>query len=72
MSKITDKIKEKVGAIDNLSKFKKFTKLKASYVEYDNFLTPTYMKGTFAITAYTGLMLVEENVCSWKIMVQMY
>jgi hypothetical protein len=35
MSKITDKIKEKVGAIDNLSKFQKFSKLKASYIGYD-------------------------------------
>jgi hypothetical protein len=37
MSKITYKIKEKVGAMDNLSKFQKFTKLKASYAEYDKF-----------------------------------
>jgi hypothetical protein len=37
MAKITEKIKEAVGAADNLSKFKKFSKLKASYVEYDKF-----------------------------------
>jgi hypothetical protein len=35
MSKITDKIKEKAGVVDSLSKFKKFTKLRASYIEYD-------------------------------------
>ena len=35
MPKITDKIKEKIGAVDNLSKFKKFTKLESlSYIEY--------------------------------------
>jgi hypothetical protein len=33
--KITDKIKEKAGVVDSLSKFKKFTKLGASYIEYD-------------------------------------
>lgn len=37
MTKITEKIKEAVGAADNLSKFKKFSKLKASYVEYNKF-----------------------------------
>lgn len=35
MSKITDKIKEKAGVVDSLSKFKKFTKLRA-YIEYDH------------------------------------
>jgi hypothetical protein len=37
MTKITEKIKEAAGAAGNLSKFKKFSKLKASYVEYDKF-----------------------------------
>lgn len=37
MAKIGEKIKEAVGAADNLSKFKKFSKLKASYIEYDKF-----------------------------------
>jgi len=31
------KIKEAVGAVDNLSKFEKLSKLKASYVEFDKF-----------------------------------
>jgi hypothetical protein len=35
MAKIGEKIKEAVGAVDNLSKFQKFSKLKASYIEYD-------------------------------------
>src|SRR4029078_9761085 len=47
MSKITDKIKEKVGAIDNLSKFQKFSKLKASYVEYDKFADSNLRHGYF-------------------------
>jgi hypothetical protein len=37
MPDIGQKIKEAVGAVDNLTKFKKFSKLKASYVEYDAF-----------------------------------
>ena len=47
MSKITDKIKEKVGAIDNLSKFQKFSKLKASYIEYDKFADSNLHEGYF-------------------------
>ena len=42
MAKIGEKIKEAVGAVDNLSKFKKFSKLKASYVEYDKFADSFY------------------------------
>src|ERR1051326_6389787 len=47
MSKITDKIKEKVGTIDNLSKFQKFTKLQASYIEYDKFADSNLHEGYF-------------------------
>jgi hypothetical protein len=41
------KIKEAVGAIDNLSKFKKFSKLKASYIEYDKFADSNLRQGYF-------------------------
>ena len=68
MSKITDKIKEKVGAIDNLSKFQKFSKLKASYIEYDKFADSNLHEGYFCynciywINAGGGkCMLVEDN-----------
>jgi len=68
MSKITDKIKEKVGAIDNLSKFQKFSKLKASYIEYDKFADSNLHEGYFCynciywINASGGkCMLVEDN-----------
>lgn len=37
MVKLGRKIKEAAGVIDNLTKFKKFSKLKASYIEYDKF-----------------------------------
>jgi len=47
MPKITDKIKEKIGAVDNLSKFKKFTKLRASYIEYDKFSDSNLREGYF-------------------------
>jgi len=68
MSKLTDKIKEKVGAIDNLSKFQKFSKLKASYIEYDKFADSNLHEGYFCynciywINAGGGkCMLVEDN-----------
>ena len=41
------KIKEAVRAIDNLSKFKKFSKLKASYIEYDKFADSNLRQGYF-------------------------
>jgi hypothetical protein len=41
------KIKEVVGAVDNLSKFEKFSKLKASYVEYDKFADSNLRQGYF-------------------------
>src|ERR671928_69850 len=67
MSKITDKIKEKVGAIDNLSKFQKFSKLKASYIEYDKFADSNLHEGYFCynciywINAGGGKCMLVEN-----------
>ena len=68
MAKITEKIKEAVGATDNLSKFKKFSKLKASYVEYDKFNDSNLHEGYFCynciywINASGGkCMLVEDR-----------
>jgi hypothetical protein len=45
--KVGRKIKEVFGAIDNLSKFKKFSKLKASYIEYDKFADSDMRQGYF-------------------------
>ena len=66
--KIKEKIKETVGAADNLSKFKKFSKLKASYIEYDKFSDSNLHEGYFCynciywINAGGGkCMLVEDN-----------
>ena len=56
MSKITDKIKEKIGAVDNLSKFKKFTKLR-SYIEYDHKVEIKLM-GQVKIMTYVNLGLL--------------
>jgi hypothetical protein len=68
MSKIKDKIKETVGAVDNLSKFKKFSKLKASYIEYDKFADSNLHEGYFCYnciywisTSGGKCMLVEDN-----------
>ena len=68
MSKIADKIKEKVGVVDNLSKFQKFSKLKASYVEFDKFSDSNLHEGYFCynciywINAGGGkCMLVEDD-----------
>lgn len=41
------KIKELGGAIDNLTKFEKFSKLKASYVEFDKFSHSNLREGYF-------------------------
>lgn len=41
------KIKEAAGVFDNLSKFEKFSKLKASYVEYDKFANSNLHEGYF-------------------------
>ena len=47
MPDIGQKIKEAVGAVDNLTKFEKFSKLKASYVEYDEFADSNLHEGHF-------------------------
>jgi hypothetical protein len=66
--KIGKKIKEAVGAADNISKFKKFSKLKASYIEYDKFADSNLHEGYFCynciywINASGGkCMLVEDE-----------
>jgi hypothetical protein len=68
MSKIAEKIKEATGAAGNLTKFKKFSKLKASYVEYDKFSDSNLHEGYFCYNCIfwidTGggkCMLVEEK-----------
>jgi hypothetical protein len=68
MPDIGQKIKEAVGAVDNLTKFKKFSKLKASYVEYDAFADSNLHEGHFCynciywINADGGkCILVEDN-----------
>ena len=47
MDDIGQKIKEAFGSIDNLTKFKKFSKLKASYVEYGRFADSNLREGYF-------------------------
>lgn len=47
MVKLDRKIKEAVGAIDNISKFEKLSKLKASYIEYDKFADSNLRQGYF-------------------------
>jgi hypothetical protein len=68
MPDIGRKIKEAVGAADNLSKFKKFPKLKASYIEYDKFADSNLHEGYFCynciywINAGGGkCMLVQDD-----------
>src|ERR671931_809968 len=68
MAKVGEKIKEAVGAVDNLSKFKKFNKLKASYIEYDKFADSNLHEGYFCYNCIYGInlsggkcMLVEDN-----------
>jgi hypothetical protein len=63
MSKIKNKIKEAAGAVDNFSKFKKFSKLKASYINTTNLPIQTYMKAIFVIIAFIGLVQVEKSAC---------
>src|ERR671934_247824 len=66
--KIKEKIKETVGAADNLSKFKKFSKMKASYIEYDKFADSNLHEGYFCYNCIYWInvgggkcMLVEDN-----------
>jgi hypothetical protein len=47
MADIGKKIKEAVGAADNLTKFKKRSKLEASYIEYDKFADSNLHEGYF-------------------------
>ena len=54
MTDIGQKIKEAAGAVDNLTKFKKRSKLQASYIEYDTFADSNLMRDTFATTVSTG------------------
>jgi len=68
MTKITQKIKEAIGTADNISKFKKFSKLKASYVEYDRFSDSNLHEGYFCYnciywinTSGGKCMLVEDE-----------
>ena len=68
MTKITQKIKEAIGTPDNISKFKKFSKLKASYVEYDRFSDSNLHEGYFCYnciywinTSGGKCMLVEDE-----------
>jgi hypothetical protein len=63
MAKIGQKIKEAVGTLGNLSKFKKFSKLEASYVEYDKFEDSNLHEVYSATTVYNGLLLSGGNVC---------
>ena len=61
MSKIGEKIKEAVGAVDNLSKFQKFSKLKASYIEYDKFADSNLHEGYFC---YNCTYFIKDNHCA--------
>jgi hypothetical protein len=68
MAKIGEKIKEAVGAVDNLSKFQKFSKLKASYIEYDKFTDSNLHEGYFCYNCIYWInsgggkcMLVEHS-----------
>ena len=68
MPDIGQKIKEAAGAVDNLTKFQKFSKLKASYVEYDQFADSNLHEGYFCYNCIYWVnqgggkcMLVDNN-----------
>jgi hypothetical protein len=68
MVKLGRKIKEAAGVIDNISKFKKFSKLKASYIEYDRFSDSNLHEGYFCYNCIYWIntdggkcMLVEDD-----------
>ena len=67
MADIGRKIKEAAGAVDNLTKFKKFGKRKASYVEFDVFSDSNLHEGHFCynciywINAGGGRCMLVEN-----------
>ncbi len=66
-SDIGQKIKEAVGAVDNITKFKKFSKQKASYVEYGKFVDSNLHEGYFCynciywISQGGGKCVLAEN-----------
>jgi hypothetical protein len=61
------KIKEAAGVFDNLSKFEKFSKLKASYIEYDKYADSNLHQGYFCynciywVNAKGGLCMLVKN-----------
>jgi hypothetical protein len=68
MAKIGEKIKEVVGGVDNISKFQKFNKRKASYIEYDKFADSNLHEGYFCYNCIYWIsmsggkcMLVEDS-----------
>jgi len=68
MAKIGEKIKEVVGAVDNIGKFQKFNKRKASYIEYDKFADSNLHEGYFCYNCIYWMnvsggkcMLVEDS-----------
>ena len=61
MVEIGRKIKEAVGAVDNLRKFEKFSKLKASYVEHDKFTNSNLHQGYFC---YNCIYFIKDNHCA--------
>ena len=68
MTDIGQKIKEAAGAVDNLTKFKKRSKLQASYIEYDKFADSNLHEGYFCYnciywmsTSGGKCMLVEDK-----------
>ncbi|SRR5690606_11236970 len=68
MIDIEQKIKEAFGNIDNLTKFKKRSKLQASYAEYDKFVDSNLHEGYFCYNCIYWMnqsggrcMLVENS-----------
>lgn len=68
MIDMEQKIKETFGNLDNLTKFKKRSKLQASYVEYDKFADSNLHEGYFCYNCIYWInhsggrcMLVENN-----------
>src|SRR5919202_652484 len=67
MAEIGKKIKEAAGAVDNLTKFKKRSKLQASYIEYDKFADSNLHEGYFCynciywISQGGGKCMLVEN-----------
>lgn len=62
MVSIGRKLKEAVGAVDNITKFKKLSKLKASYVEYDKFADSNLREGYFCYNC-TYWLNVDKGKC---------